>query len=78
MKVAIKVFLEVKKLLKLKFLDYFSNVKTEECDQEDWSVSNTFGIIIACSATYHLQVGAPVSLKLSTKSSLGVKETLKT
>ena len=75
-----KVFLEVKKtwkfekLLNLKFLDYFSKTKTEECDQEDWSVSNKFGIITPCTATYHIEVGAPASMKAATKASLRVKK----
>ena len=32
LKVATKDFLTEKKLLKLRFLDYFSNAETEECD----------------------------------------------
>ena len=32
--VSLCLFLEVKKMIKLRFLDYFSNVKTEECDQK--------------------------------------------
>ena len=67
MKIATKVFLEVKKLLKLRFLDYFLKVETRECDQEDWSVSYKFGNITPCSATCYLEVSAPVSLKGATK-----------
>ena len=77
LKVATEVFLEIKKLLKFRFLDYFSKAKTEECDQEDLSVSDTFGIVTPCSATYHLDVRTPVSLKLATKASFGGKRTLK-
>ena len=55
----------LKKLLKLRFLDNFSGAEGEECDQEDW-----FGIIIPYWATYHLDVGAPISLKAATKASL--------
>ena len=77
MKVATEVFLEIKKLLKFRFLDYFSKAKTEECDQEDLSVSDTFEIVTSCSATYHLEVRTPVSLKLATKASFGGKRTLK-
>ena len=46
----------------------------EECDREDWSVSDTFGIITPCSATHHLVVGGPVSLNLATKASFGGKK----
>ena len=35
LKVPTKVFLEVKKLLKLRFLNYGSKAKKEESDQED-------------------------------------------
>ena len=35
LKVATKAFSGVKKLLKLRFLDYSSNAETEECDQQD-------------------------------------------
>ena len=45
-----------------------------ECDQENCIVSDTFGIITPCSATYHLEGGAPVSLKLATKASFGGKK----
>ena len=67
-------FFRGKKLLKLRFLDYFSKAKTEECDQEDWSVSDKFGIITTSSATYHLEMGAPVSLKVATKACFGGKK----
>ena len=48
-----------------------------ECDQENCIVSDTFRIITPCSTTYHLEVGAPVSLKLATKASFGGKKYLK-
>ena len=35
-----KFFLEVKRLLNLGLLDYFSDTENEECDQEDRSVSD--------------------------------------
>ena len=73
LKVPTKVFLEVKKLLKLSFLNYCSKAKKEESDQEDWIVSYTFGIDTSCSAKYFLEVGASVSLKLATKASFGKK-----
>ena len=66
-------FLETLKRL----LDYFSEAKTEEFDQDDWSVHDAFGIITPCSATYQLVVGRPVSLNLATKVSFGGKKTLK-
>ena len=53
----------------MRFLDNFSKAEGEECDQEDWNVSDTFGIITLCSATYHLEVGASISLKAATKAS---------
>ena len=59
LKVTTKVFLEVKKLLKLRFLDYFFKAVSQECDQEDWSVSDTFGIITLLLATCNLEVGVP-------------------
>ena len=67
----------VKKLLKLRFLDYFSKAKTEVCDQEDWSVSDRYGIITPWSATYHLVVRGPISLNLATKASFGGRKALK-
>ena len=41
------------------------------CDQEDWSVSDGYGIITPWSATYHLVVRGPISLNLATKASFG-------
>ena len=35
----------------MRFLDYFSKVKKQECDLQDWGVSDTFGIITSCSST---------------------------
>ena len=61
----------------MRFLDYFSKAKREECDQDDFCVSYTFGIITPCSATYDLVVGRPVSLNLATKASFGGKKALK-
>ena len=52
---------------KLAFLGYFSEAKTEECNQKNKSVCNRFGIIMPCSATYFLEGGAHVSLKVATK-----------
>ena len=70
LKVATKVFLVVKILLKLRFLEYFSKAKREECDQKSSSVSDKFGINTTCSTSYHLEVNAPVSLKATTAKPL--------
>ena len=40
-------------------------------------MSDIFGIITPCSATNHLEVGPVVSLKPTTKASIGGKDTLK-
>ena len=58
---------------------YFVELKKceEECDQKDWNSSDEFGIITLSFAKYHLKVGAPVSLKAATKSSLQGKKALK-
>ena len=61
----------------MRFVDYISKAGTEEFDQEHCSVSDIFEIITPCLATYHLEVGAPVSLNLPTKASFGGKKTLK-
>ena len=67
-----------KKLLKLRFLDYFPKAETEEYNQKDWSVSDKFWSIIPCSATYNREMGSPVSLKATTKAWLrGKKKLLK-
>ena len=76
LKVAAKV-LEIKTLLKLRFLDCISKAKKEHCDEEDWSASDTCRIITPCSSTFHLEVGAAASLKVATKACFGGKETLK-
>ena len=77
LKVATKVFFRRKKTLKIEIFRLLYKAETEECDQEDWSFSDKIGIITPCSSTYHLELGAPVSLKLTTKASFGGKETLK-
>ena len=59
------------------FLGCFSKVKSEECNQQNWSVSIRFGIIIPCSATYILEVAALVSLKVASKVFLELKKTVK-
>ena len=49
-------------MLKLRFLDYFPKAETEECDRQDWSVSDKSGLITSCSP------------KVVTKASLGGKK----
>ena len=41
----------------------------EECDQKHWIAFDKFGILIRCLATYFLEVGARVWLKVATKDS---------
>ena len=62
---------------KFRFLGYFSKAKTEKWLQKVSNVSNHFGITIPCSATYFMEVGARVSLKLTTKGSVKCKNTVK-
>ena len=61
----------------MRFLDNFSKAHGEECDQKDCSVSDKFGIIAPCPATYFFHVGARVLLKVANKGSLGDQSTLK-
>ena len=77
LKVATKGSFRAKKLWTFRFLGYFSNAKTEECDEKVWNIFYQFGISSLCSATYFLEIGARVSLKEATKGSLRVKKTLK-
>ena len=42
----------------------------EECEQKVWNVFVQFGIAIPWWAAYFLEVGAHVSLKVSSKGSL--------
>ena len=46
----------------------------EEFYQEHFSASDISEIITPCLATYHLEVGTPVSLNLPTKASFGNKK----
>ena len=62
-----KGLLEVKRLCKFRFFGSFSIAKTEECDLKVWNVFDQFGITIPCSATYFLEVGARVLLKVAAK-----------
>ena len=48
-----------------------------EYNQEDWTVSDTFGIMTFLLPTYCLEVSLPFSVKLATKTSFEVKKTLK-
>ena len=67
LKVPIKGSLRGKKYKNLAFLGYFCETETEESNQKDCSVCHRFCIIIPCSVTYFLEVGARVSLKVTTK-----------
>ena len=58
-----------KKLWNFSFSGCFSKAKTEECEQKVWNVFDQFAII-PFSATYFLEVGACVSLKVANKESL--------
>ena len=73
LKVVTKGSFRGKKSKNLASLGYFSEAKMD-CDQKDWRVFNRFGIIIPCSATYILEVGARVSLKVATEVFLEVKK----
>ena len=66
-KVATKIFFRGKKYKNLVFLGYFSDTKTEGYNLKDWSVCHRFDIIIPCSVTCFLEIGARVSLKVITK-----------
>ena len=46
----------------------------EECYENVWNPFNQFDITIPCSATYFLEVGACVSLKVASKRSAKVKK----
>ena len=70
-------FQSFKKTVKIEIFRLFSKAKTKDCGGEDWSVSDKFGIIKPSSATYLLEMGVPVSLKLTIKASFGGKKTLK-
>ena len=48
----------------------------EECDQEEWSVFDKFGVMTSCLAIDHLEVDGPTSLIAVTKVSLRGKNTL--
>ena len=65
--VATKAFFGGRKCKHLTFLGYFSEAKTEECNQKTWIVYNRFGIITRYSLTYFLEVGTRVSLNVVTK-----------
>ena len=58
----------------MRFLEYLSKAKAEKCDEQDLSVFDTFEIITPCPVPYHLDVGAAVSLKATTKVSLRGKK----
>ena len=49
----------------------------EEWHLKAWIIFYQFGITIPCSATYFLEIGVHVSLKVATKSSIGGKRNSK-
>ena len=51
LKVTTKSYFRGKEYRNLAFLGYFSEAKTEECNQKYWSVFIRFSIIIPCSDT---------------------------
>ena len=74
LKVATKVSIRGKKLQKFRICGCFSITKTEEWDQKVCNLFYQFGISLSCSATYFLEVGARVSMKLATKGSIRGKK----
>ena len=68
LKVATKGSFRGKKSECLAILGHFSEAKSKEYYQKKWSSCNRFGIIIPCLAKYFLDVGALVSLKVTTKT----------
>ena len=78
LKVATKVSPRCKKDWKFRFFGTFSIAKTKECRLNVTNVFDQFGISIPCPATYFLEVGAGISLKVVTKGSIRGKKSLKT
>ena len=70
----IKNLLEIKKLWKFRFSDYLSKAKTEECDQKDRSFCHKFGMFMACSDVYFLEVRTHVAMKVVTNNSFRYKK----
>ena len=66
-----------KKLWKYRSLGSFSKAKVEDCYQNVWNVYDQFGITIPCSATYFMEVGSYVSLKMAIKVFLRAKKNSK-
>ena len=56
---------------------FFSKAKTVECDKKVRNNFDQCGTTIPCSATYFLEVGARVLLKVATKGSNTSNKTLK-
>ena len=69
MKVANKGFFRQKK-----HQNFFSKATTEEYNQTNLSIFDKFGIILAFSATFDLEVSAKVLLKVATKGSFRGKK----
>ena len=68
-------FVRGKKTLKTEIFRLLFYAETEKYNQEDWNISDTFGIITLLLPTYHLEVGVPFSVKLATKASCESKKT---
>ena len=68
-------FVRGKKTLKTEIFRLLFYAETEKYNQEDWNISDTFGIITLLLPTYHLEVGVPFSVKLATKASFESKKT---
>ena len=69
-------FRDKKRLWKFRFLGYFSNVKTEECNQKDRGFYNKFRLLMVGSDIYFLDMSVHVTLKEATNNFFRDNETL--
>ena len=76
LKVATKDYFRHKQTMN--FLGFFSKEKKEECDQKKQSFSDKFGILMAGSDIFFLEVSARISLKVTTKDYSRDKKTMQT
>ena len=72
-----KGLLAVNNLSKFRFLRFFSKAKAVECNKKVRNNFDQCGITTPCLATYYLEDGAHLSLKVATKGSIRGKKTLK-
>ena len=77
LKVANKRSIRGKKVFKFRFLGCFSKAKTKQCHLKVGNLFYQSDITKSCSATYFLEVGASISLKVASKGSIRDKKTLK-